>query len=91
VRHLALSPDGVADPLGEDCVAGVSYDDICPRDRAAAARHFGRHWRFPAALDTPGTVAGWVRCESGNLAAVAFVRPGLGYRFFEDGLVIELR
>ncbi|MCR0985071.1 hypothetical protein [Roseomonas populi] len=91
VRHLALRREGLTDPLGESCAAEVGYDDIRPRDRGAIARHFGPHWRFPAVLDTPGTVAGWVRCGDVNAVAVAFMRPGLGYRFFEDGLVIALR
>ncbi|WP_338662929.1 hypothetical protein VQH23_22630 [Pararoseomonas sp. SCSIO 73927] len=89
--RLVLRRDGVSDPLGESCGAEVDYADIRPRDRAAMARHFGPHWRFPVVLDTPGTVAGWVRCGGTNLVAVAFVRPGLGYQFFEDGLVIALR
>lgn len=89
--HLGLRRDGVTDPLGKECGAGVGYGGIRPRDRAAMARHFGPHRRFPAVLDTPGTVAGWVRCDGADRAAVAFVRPGLGYGFFEDGLVIELR
>lgn len=89
--RLVLRRDGVTDPLGEDCGAEVDYADMRPRGRAAMARHFGPHWRFPAVLDTPGTAAGWVRCGRTNLVAAAFVRPGLGYRFFEDGLVIALR
>lgn len=93
VEGIALTQDRLTDPLGGDCASGVRYDDIVPRGRLEIGEHFGQHWRLPPELETPGTVAGWVRCgpDHGNLAAVAFVRPGLGYRFFEDGLVLTLR
>lgn len=89
-NHLGLEPDRVIDPLYEGCPAGANYDDIKHRSRAELARHFGTSWRFPATLDAPGSVAGWIRCKNVNVAPVAFVSPSLGYRFFENGIVITL-
>ncbi|WP_442678485.1 hypothetical protein ACSBM8_13275 [Sphingomonas sp. ASY06-1R] len=88
--QLGLEPDRVIDPLYEGCPAGANYDDIKHRSRAELARHFGTSWRFPATLDAPASVAGWIRCKGVNVAPVAFVNPSLGYRFFEEGIVITL-
>jgi hypothetical protein len=89
-NHLALQSDKVTDPLSEGCAKDVSYADIKHRSKADMARHFGPFWRFPPTLDTPRSVAGWVRCNGHNVAPVAFVNSQLGYRFFEDGIVITL-
>lgn len=89
-QHLLLARDRSVDPLGGDCDGVVSYGDLQPRGRTALATHFGHFWRFPADLDTPGTIGGWVRCDGENEAAVAFRDARHGYRFFEDGPVIPL-
>ena len=90
--YIDLRPDRIDHPLADGvCTNKVDYSDLRHRTRAALARDVGALWRFPAAVERPGSVSGWVRCNGYHAAAVAFVDPHLGYLFFEDGLIITLR
>ena len=90
-EYLELRRDRVDHPLISGvCANKVDYSDLKHRTRAALAKRVGAFWRFPAAVERPGSVSGWIGCNRANVAAVAFVNPRLGYLFFEDGLVITL-
>jgi hypothetical protein len=90
--YIELGRDRIDHPLGDGvCTDRVDYSDLKHRTRAALARDVGALWRFPAAVDQPGSVSGWIKCGGAHAAAVAFVNPRQGYLFFEDGLIITLR
>jgi hypothetical protein len=91
-HYIDLRRDRIDHPLmGDPCTGKVDYRDLRHRTRAALAKDIGPFWRFPAAVERPGSVSGWIRCGGFHSAAVAFVSPRLGYLFFEEGLVITLR
>ena len=90
--YIDLGHNRIDHPLGNGvCTDRVDYSDLKHRTRAALARDVGALWRFPAAVEQPGSVSGWIRCDGANVAAVAFINPRLGYLFFEYGLIITLR
>ena len=90
-QPVELSAAVARTPYSFPCATAPDYRDVRPRPRATLARHFGPHWRFPAALgERP--IAGWVRCPgAGNIGAFAFTDARHGWYFFEDGLILTLR
>lgn len=90
-KPVTLTTDRAETPYSTPCATAPDYRDVRARPRAGMAKHFGPHWKFPAALGAR-PVYGWVRCPgAGNIAAFAFTDARHGYYFFEDGLVITLR
>jgi hypothetical protein len=89
-KHIAMEPNRLVNPLAEDCMEGLSYDDVRPRPIAELDEHFGAFWKWPP-LSKPMTTYGWIRCKGSNVGAFAFVNAKLGYLFYEGGTIIVLR
>lgn len=87
---IVLGDHEILDPLTDDCRNGVSYEDVQIRPVKDLGPHFGNFWRWPS-LPADTLAYGWVRCAGTNVGAFAFVDARHGYRFYEDGLVLQLQ